>query len=97
MEEQVPPEKNETGTAIPGVKVDRCGEWGLQLVSPLSPELVLTSAAWGLSAALVKGTVGKILSRFASCHSASLSFGGMIPCNGRNTLALKQLCRGAPR
>lgn len=42
MEEQVPPEKNETGTAIPGVKVDRCGEWGLQLVSPLSPELVLS-------------------------------------------------------
>lgn len=23
-------------------KVDRCGEWGLQLVSPLSPELVLS-------------------------------------------------------
>ena len=66
MEEQVPPEKNETGTAVPGVKVDRCGEWGLQLVSQLSPELVLTSAAWGLSAALVKGTVGKILSRFAT-------------------------------
>ena len=26
VEEQVPPEKNETGTAIPGVKVDGCGE-----------------------------------------------------------------------
>ena len=50
---------------------------------------------WGLSAALVKGTVGKILSRFASCHSASLSFGGMIPYNDRHTLALKQLCKGA--
>lgn len=45
MEEQVPPEKNETGAAIPGVKVDRCGEQGLQLVSQLSPELVLTWAA----------------------------------------------------
>ena len=45
MEEQVSPEKNKTSAAIPGVKVDRCGEWGLQLVSQLSSELVLTWVA----------------------------------------------------
>lgn len=49
--------KRESGTAVPGVKVDICGEWGLQVVSQWIPELVLTQVPRGTFAALEKGAV----------------------------------------
>lgn len=58
VEEQEPPGKKETGTAIPGVKADSSGEWELQVVPQLIPELLQIRAAWGMFATLEKGTVG---------------------------------------
>lgn len=57
VERRVSSGKRESGTAVPAVKVDICGEWGLQVVSQWIPELVLTQVPRGTFAALEKGAV----------------------------------------